>query len=133
MRAFKTVTFIIFVTIVALVYVHQQVELVKLSYVIGCKEKKLKDMLDRNEGLGYNIENLEDPARLEQVLLSKNVDIAFPRPNNIVRAVKAKTRAAEDGLRAVGIEKSFNLFGVLEIFSQGQRPRLKTDYKTFVA
>lgn len=117
MRAFKTVTFIIFVTIVALVYVHQQVELVKLSYVIGCKEKKLKDMLDRNEGLGYNIENLEDPARLEQILLSKNVDIAFPRPTNIVRAVRAKTKVAEDGLRAIGIEKSFNLFGVLEIFS----------------
>jgi hypothetical protein len=117
MRVFKTVTFIIFVTIVALVYVHQQIELVKLSYSIGCKEKKLKDMLDRNEGLGYNIENLEDPARLEQVLLSKNIDIMFPRPNNIVRAVKAKTKVVEDGLRTIGIEKSFNLFGILEIFS----------------
>ncbi len=117
MRAFKTVTFIIFATLVALVYVHQQVELVKLSYAIGCKEKKLKEILDRNEGLGYNIENLEDPARLEQVLLSKNIDIIFPRPNNIVRSVKAKTKAAEDGLRTIGIEKSFNLFGILEIFS----------------
>jgi hypothetical protein len=117
MRAFKTVAFIIFVTIVALVYVHQQVELVKLSYAIGCKEKKLKDMLDRNEGLGYNIENLEDPARLEQVLLSKNVDVSFPRPNNIVRAAKTKTNTVEDGLKTVGIEKSFNLFGMLEIFS----------------
>ena len=117
MRAFKTVTFIIFATLVALVYVHQQVELVKLSYAIGCKEKKLKEILDRNEGLGYNIENLEDPARLEQVLLSKNIDIIFPRPNNVVCAVRAKTKVAEDGLRAIGIEKSFNLFGVLEIFS----------------
>jgi len=117
MRTFKTVTFIIFATIVALVYVHQQVELVKLSYAIGCKEKKLKEILDRNEGLGYNIENLEDPARLEQVLLSKNIDMIFPRPNNIVRAVKAKTKVAEDGLRAIGIEKSFNLLGILEIFS----------------
>lgn len=117
MRAFKTVTFIIFATIVALIYVHQQVELVKLSYAIGCKEKKLKEILDRNEGLGYNIENLEDPARLEQVLLSKNIDMMFPRPNNIVRAVKAKTRAPEDGLRTIAIEKSFNLFGILEIFS----------------
>jgi hypothetical protein len=117
MRAFKTVTFIIFATIVALIYVHQQVELVKLSYAIGCKEKKLKEILDRNEGLGYNIENLEDPARLEQVLISKNIDMMFPRPNNIVRAVKAKTRVAEDGLRTIAIEKSFNLFGILEIFS----------------
>ena len=117
MRAFKTVAFIVFVTVVALIYVHQQIELVKLSYVIGCKEKKLKDILDRNQGLGYNIENLEDPARLEQILLSKNVDIAFPRPNNIVRAAKVKAKVMEDGLRSIGIEKSFNLFGILEIFS----------------
>ena len=117
MRAFKTVAFIVFVTVVALVYVHQQIELVKLSYSIGCKEKKLKDVLDRNEGLGYNIENLEDPARLEQILLSKNIDITFPRPNNIIRAARTKARMAEDGLKAIGIEKSFNLFGVLEIFS----------------
>jgi len=117
MRAFKTVAFIIFITVVALVYVHQQIELVKLSYAIGCKEKKLKDILDRNEGLGYNIENLEDPARLEQILLSKNIDITFPRPNNIIRAVRAKTNMAEDGPKSIGIEKSFNLFGILEIFS----------------
>ncbi len=115
MRLFKTVMFIAFVTVVALVYVHQQVELVKASYVIGCKEKQLKDMLDRNDGLGYNIENLEDPARLEQILLSKNIDIVMPRPNNIVLA--AKTKVAEDRLRASSIEKPFNLFGVLEIFS----------------
>jgi len=115
MRLFKTVMFIAFVTVVALVYVHQQVELVKVSYVIGCKEKQLKDMLDRNDGLGYNIENLEDPARLEQILLSKNIDIVMPRPNNIVLA--AKTKVAEDRLRASSIEKPFNLFGVLEIFS----------------
>ncbi len=117
MRAFKTVTFIIFATLIALVYVHQQVELVKLSYAIGYKEKKLKEMLDRNEGLGYNIENLEDPARLEQVLLSKNIDITFPRPNNIIRAVKANAKSPEDGLRTIAAEKPFNLFGILEIFS----------------
>ena len=115
MRLFKTVMFIAFVTVVALVYVHQQVELVKLSYAIGSKEKQLNDMLDRNEGLGYNIENLEDPARLEQILLSENIDIVMPRPKNIVLA--AKTKVAEDGLRASSIEKPFNLFGVLEIFS----------------
>jgi len=117
MRVFRTVAFIAFVTLVSLVYVHQQVELVKLSYVIGCKEKKLKDMLDHNEGLGYNIENLEDPSRLEEVLLSKNIDIAFPRPNNVVRAAKADTKGFAEILRPIGIDRPFNIFGILEIFS----------------
>jgi cell division protein FtsL len=117
MRAFRTVSFIIFVTLVALIYVHQQVELVKLSYSIGCKEKKLKEILDRNEGLGYNIENLEDPARLEQVLLAKNLDMKLPRPTNIVSAARLNKARAEDNLRSSGLDRKLNIFGVFEIFS----------------
>lgn len=117
MRVFRTITFIALVTLTALIYVHQQVELVKLSYVIGFKEKKLKDMLDRNDGLGYNIANLEDPTRLEQVLLSKNIEISFPRQGNVVRAAKTVNSADPSSLRAIGIERPFNIFGVLEIFS----------------
>jgi hypothetical protein len=117
MKVFRTVTVIALVTLTALIYVHQQVELVKLSYVIGFKEKKLKDMLDRNEGLGYNIANLEDPTRLEQVLLSKNIEISFPRQGNVVRAAKALCPADQANLGAIGIERPFNIFGVLEIFS----------------
>lgn len=113
----RTISFITFATVVALIYVHQQVELVKLSYAIGCKEKKLKEMLDRNDGLGYNIENLEDPSRLEQILLAKNMEMAFPKPDNIVNAVKFNNQKAEDSLRASGIDKKLNLFGMFEIFS----------------
>lgn len=89
MRSFRTVFLIVFVTVVALGYVHQQVELVKLSYVIGAKEKKLKEMLDYTARVGYNIENLEDPSRLEQVLLAKNIEVSMPRPQNVVRLAKA--------------------------------------------
>ena len=116
MRVFRTVIFMAFVTLVALVYVHQQVELVKLSYALGYKEKKLKDMLDHNEGLGYNIENLEDPSRLEQVLLSKNINVAFPKPSNIVRATKANIKGPAESLRTIGVEKPFSIFGMLEAF-----------------
>ena len=68
MRPFKSLIMISFLTLVALIYVHQQVELLKLSYAIDYKEKKLKDILDRKEVLGYNISNLEDPSRLEGIL-----------------------------------------------------------------
>lgn len=117
MRAFRTIAFIVFVTLVALIYVHQQVELVKLSYAIGCKEKKLKEILDRNQGLGYNIENLEDPARIEKILLAKNMNMAFPRPGNVVSAVRSNKEAAEESLRSAGPDHRLNLFGILEIFS----------------
>ena len=100
MRLFRSIASIAVVTIAALVYVHQQVELVKLSYSIESKEKKLKDMLDHKERLDYNINNLEDPARLEKILMSKNIDVVFPGKYNVVKVVKVTTGSAEDRLRS---------------------------------
>jgi len=102
---------------VALAYVHQQVELVKLSYAIGCKERAVKDMLDRKEGLGYNIENLKDPLRLEQVLLAKNVDIAMPKPGNVVRVARLEPSRTQDELRAYSLGNKLNILNALEFFS----------------
>ncbi|MBU0605284.1 MAG: hypothetical protein KKH77_03240, partial [Candidatus Omnitrophica bacterium] len=90
MRAIRVSIIIVSVTFVALLYVHQQVELVKLSYSIEIKEKALKDVLDHNEGLGYNIDNLEAPNRLEEALLAKKVEIAFPKRGHVVRLASSK-------------------------------------------
>jgi len=117
MRVFKALLFIVFITLVALIYVHQQVELVKLSYAIGCKDKKIKEMLDYNEALGYNIENLEDPSRLEKILTAKNIDLAMPRPGNVVRVAKANPGKAHEDLRMIGLDKKLNILSFLEFFS----------------
>jgi hypothetical protein len=106
------------VTLIALIYVHQQVELVKLSYSINNKEKMLKVMLDRKDRLGYNVYNLEAPSRLESVLLSKNVDIAFPKRSNVVKVAKVGQNAeSEKIIRNSALEGKFNFFGILEFFS----------------
>ncbi len=117
MRLFRSIASITVLTLVALVYVHQQVELVKLSYSIETKEKKLKDMLDHKERLDYNINNLEDPSRLEKILMSKNIDVGFPGKYNVVKVAKLTTRSAEDRLRSSGIDKKFNLFGIADFLS----------------
>lgn len=117
MRLFKSIASIAILTLVALVYVHQQVELVKLSYSIESKEKKVKDMLDHKERLDYNINNLEDPARLEKILMSRNIDVAFPGKYNVVKVAKAANRNAEDRLRSSGIDKKFNVLGIADFLS----------------
>ncbi len=94
MKLFKMVSSISVITLIALLYVHQQVELVKLSYAIEYKEKSLKDILDRRDMLGYNIDNLEAPSRLERVLISRNIDMAFPRKGNVVKIAKYEPKNA---------------------------------------
>ncbi len=118
MRLLKSLTLISIITLVALIYVHQQVELVKLSYSIEHKEKKLKDILDRKESLGYNVNNLEAPLRLEQALLSKNVEITFPRRANVVKIARLKYNSrGSEAIRSIGLERKFNLFGITEFLS----------------
>lgn len=117
MKLFKSITMISLVTAVALIYVHQQVELVKLSYSIESKEKRLKDVLDRKARLEYNIDNLEAPSRLEKVLIAQKIDVAFPGKGHVVRLAKAPGFGREDRLRTAGVEKRFNIFGFVDFLS----------------
>ncbi len=117
MRLFKSIVSIATVTLVALIYVHQQVELVKLSYAIETKEKKLKVMLDHKEQLDYNIDNLEAPSRLEKILFARNIDVAFPGKYNVVKVAKVVNGRPEDHLRYSSIDKKFNAFGVFDFLS----------------
>ena len=100
-------------------YVHQQVELVKLSYLIEKKEKGLNVILDRREQLSYNIKNLESPSRLESALLAKNIDITFPRKGNVITMVRPYVinQQGISDIRSSGLEKRFNLFGFLDFLT----------------
>lgn len=84
MRLLRYIISIGILTFAALVYVHQQIELVKLSYEIDCKDKKAKEMLDHRDILRYNISNLESPSRLENVLSSKKVVVSYPRKGQVI-------------------------------------------------
>ena len=79
----------VILTSAALVYVHQQIELVKLGYEIDCNDKKVKEMLDRRDILRYNISNLESPARLENALSSKKVTVYYPKRGQVIILSKA--------------------------------------------
>ena len=118
MRLLKSLTAISAITFLALIYVHQQVELVKLSYAITYKEKKIKDMLDRKESLRYNIANLEDPARLEGVLLAKKIDISFPKKDHVFKVAQSTDRIRENEapLRVAVLEGKGAMSGILEFF-----------------
>lgn len=89
MKLFRYVISMTIFTVAALVYVHQQIELVKLGYEIDCKDKKVKEMLDRRDILRYNISNLESPSRLENALSSKKVAVSYPKRGQVIILSKA--------------------------------------------
>ena len=117
MRLLKSITAIMFVTVMALLYVHQQVELVKLSYSIQNKEKGLKQMADYRARLKYDIDNLETPSRLEQMLLAKNSDYAFPKKSQVFKdVVPANASRHNDALGGIAVERRTGL-GIFEFLT----------------
>ena len=116
MRLFRHITLIGVITLSALVYVHQQVELVKLSYEIDCKEKKLKEMVDRKDILRYNISNLESPSRLENALSAKKVSVAYPKNGQVIMMAKAPYYIKTEKLLNVsgGLEERAGIFKLLD-------------------
>ena len=120
MRLFKYIILLGIVTLTALVYVHQQVELVKLSYGIDCKEKKLKEMLDRKGTLRYNISNLESPSRLERVLLERKVSVSYPKRGQVIRLARNPSYVPSELLRVSGLEERAGIFKLFDFL--GGRP-----------
>jgi len=120
MRLFKYIIILGIVTLTALVYVHQQVELVKLSYEIDCKEKKLKEMLDRKGILRYNISNLESPSRLEKVLLARKVSVSYPKKGQVIRLARNPSYVPSRSLRISGLEERAGIFKLFDFL--GGRP-----------
>ena len=116
MRMSKSIAGIAVITLAALIYVHQQVELLKLSYSIETKEKELKLMLDHKDRLDYNINNLEAPSRLEDVLMAKNIDVGFPSKHHVVKVAGAAPRSVDKDLRTTGIERKIGISGLLDFF-----------------
>lgn len=118
MKMTRPILAIIMIAFFSLLFVHQQVELVKLSYSIESKEKKMKDMLDYKESISYTIKNLESPSRLETILLAKNIDVAFPKASQVVMARKPCAKPARgERLKAAGLERRFDLFGILDFLN----------------
>ncbi len=68
----------ILATTVALGYVHQQIELLRINYTINFNKDNLSVLLDQNTTLVYNVNNLQSPLYLERALSAKKVSVEIP-------------------------------------------------------
>lgn len=114
MRLFRFITSIAVITLAALVYVHQQVELVKLSYEIDCKEKMLKEVLDHKDILRYNISNLEAPSRLEKALSSRKINVAMPKMAQVIKVARTPSYAKSE--KPLGVSGLGDRAGIFRFF-----------------
>ena len=77
MKLHRFFSFLLIITVISLLYVQMQVEIVKLAYEGRAKESRLKDLLDDRSLLVYNINNLESANNLGQKFLCSQDDLQF--------------------------------------------------------
>jgi len=83
MRLNRFFIFLLIITVVSLLYVQVQVEIVKLAYEGRVKESRLKDLLDDRGLLVYNINKLESVNNLGQTVLCSQQDLQFTDKSQI--------------------------------------------------
>ncbi len=78
MRLKKIAVWAIISTCVCLGYVKQQVEVVKLSYSLRDKEKRLSVLIDHNRILLYNNTSLKAPQYLTGMIEQNELKLSWP-------------------------------------------------------
>ncbi|MCQ9207865.1 MAG: hypothetical protein NG712_00555 [Omnitrophica bacterium] len=77
------------VTVVALGYVHQQIELLRINYTINRNKDNLSVLLDQNSILMYNLVSFQSPFYLEKMLAAKKVTFEIPSSWHTIASAEA--------------------------------------------
>ena len=81
-KFFKIIISILLFAVVALIYAHQEVEILKTSFLINKHNKELSFLLDRYRALVYNLSQLESPERIEKTLSVNEIALCMPKVEN---------------------------------------------------
>lgn len=108
---------IVIVTLFALSYVHQEVELLKTGYQLRNREKLQAELLDQKDILTYNILALKAPSRLESALSFKGADYRMPERWEVV-TLKSEGRVVSAPIKGRGF--------LAELFSLKREAEAKT-------
>lgn len=116
MRIYRFSICLVFVTLMALLYVHQQVQLLKVSYRINSNEREITTLLDQNRALVYNVTRLKSPVYLGKRFLTDKKDYRIPGGWQVVEVMTPK----EEKQLVVMAKSGKPAFGIFKIFG---RPR----------
>ena len=101
MKLVRFLKVMIFITIIALLYIHLQMRIFDLAYQGKTKEKQIRGLLDENSQVTYDILKLKSSQNLGGKLLSDNSSLRFVGQNNVVVLKTAEPASLRDDLAMV--------------------------------
>ena len=117
----KFFQFIIFVTVLSLVYIHIQMKIIDLAYQGKTKENKIRELIEANGNTTYAILKIKSSQNIGGKMLSENSKMNFIDPNNIVKLSASTEYLQDDSVTqyAQG-EKSSRLLSLLSFGTRAE-------------
>ena len=85
MRFSRFLKFTVMGTILALIYIQMQMQIIKLAYQGKFKEKQIKKLIEENGHVTYSILTMKSSDHLGGRLLAENSDMEFAGPKQVVK------------------------------------------------
>jgi len=112
-------------TIVALSYIHMQMQIIDLAYQGNHKEQRIKKLIEENGNATYKILMLKSANHLGVALLNDDSDMQFADINDVIRIAASEKFLMENHLGSEPkLAKRTNPF--LNILSFGVEAEAKT-------
>ena len=113
------------VTIVALSYIHMQMQIIDLAYQGNQKEQQIKKLTEENGNMTYRILMLKSANHLGVALLNEDSDMQFADTNDVIQIAASDKSLKENHLGSEPkLAKKTNPF--LNILSFGNEAEAKT-------
>jgi len=96
MRLSKLVRGVMFVTLIALVYIHLQMQIYHLAYLGQEKKDHIQRLTEANAMLAYQILELKSVHHLGQRLLASDQPLRFRDNQSVIQLVTADVTAQEE-------------------------------------
>ena len=90
MKLSKVIQLLAVVTVLSLIYIHMQMQIIDLAYQGKKKEKQITDLKEDNGVMSYNISRLKSANHLGIRLLSQESDLMFRDNESIVQLVASE-------------------------------------------
>jgi len=128
MKLSKILQLLSIVTILSLIYIHMQMQIIQLAYEGKVKEKRIIDLKEDNGMMAYNISRLKSANHLGGRLLSEHSGLKFRDNGSIVQLVTAGWQSeVEDDVAKENAQKKIT--PLMKFFSMLSQAEARTTEK----
>ena len=96
MRFGKFLIFMGFITVLALTYIHMQMEIIDLAYEGNAREQKIKKLVEENGNANYKILMLKSANHIGKTMLDDGNGMQFADRDNILQITTSES-FSDDG------------------------------------